>query len=428
MWARSNLLSGFLASVVAVCLVGRAVAELLTALFPDGVPAYDMGDGVTVETRIHPEQMPLGLRAGTYVFMPGLDEGFGYNSNAAPGAHRRGSWEVVTDPVLSVASDWARDAFGARFSVQDTRYLAVPAQNRTDASVSVGGRIDIGDDTLTIGAAHVAEHEDRGQVDTIASDQPIAFQIDDVRASYTIADGRWSIVPAIEAANWTYAGTTIQGSPASQSYRDRLVVQGGATIRYELAPLRSALLVLRVAGQEYTHTPAGQASEDSTAYQVLAGIDYDDDSLWRWRLLVGGETRQFASPIYHRQNTLILEGGLRWQPSGLTTVNAAVGRETQDAAQEGVSGLVYSSARLTIDHEYMRDLVVRASIGLQRADFFGGGSQSGTTAGFGLTRVLNRHARVSVTWDQTELHGSGAANLVSGTSRGVGLVTLRLGL
>jgi len=372
--------------------------------------------------------MPLGLREGPFDFMPGFEQGVGYNSNVAPGANRHGSWEVVTNPALSVASDWARDAFGALFSVRDTRYLTAPAQNRTDASVSAGGRIDIGDDTLTIGVAHLAEHEDRGQIDTIASDRPIAFQIDDMRASYTIADGRWRIVPAIEAANWTYAGTTIQGSPASQSYRDRVVVQGGATIRYELAPLRSALLVLRVAGQGYAHTPSGQASEDSTAYQVLAGIDYDGDSLWRWRLLVGGETRRFASPIYHQQTTLILEGGLRWQPSGLTTVNAAVGRETQDAAQEGVSGLVYSSARLTIDHEYLRDLVVCASIGVQRADFFGGGFQTGTIAGLGLTRVLNRNARVSVTWDQTELHGSGRTPLEGGTSRGLGLVTLRLGL
>ena len=31
-------------------------------------------------------------------------------------------------------------------------------------------------------------------------------------------------------------------------------------------------------------------------------------------------------------------------------------RDTEDAAQEGVSGLVYSSARLTIDHEYLRDV------------------------------------------------------------------------
>ena len=57
MWARSILLRGFLALTVMLCLAGRAVAELMNVLFPDGVPGYDNGDGVTVETRIHPEQM-----------------------------------------------------------------------------------------------------------------------------------------------------------------------------------------------------------------------------------------------------------------------------------------------------------------------------------------------------------------------------------
>ncbi len=114
----------------------------------------------------------------------------------------------------------------------------------------------------------------------------------------------------------------------------------------------------------------------------------------------------------------------------MTTLSAVVSRDTEPAEQEGVSGLVYSSARLTIDHEYLRDLLFKASIGLQRADFFQGGHQTGTTAGVGMTWVLNRNARLLFTYDQTDLHGSSIATeaLVTGYSRGVGLVTLQLGL
>ena len=196
MWARTTLLWGFFAFAGAICLAGRAVAELMTALFPDGVPGYDTDDGVTVQTRLHPEQMPLGLREGAFQFAPQLDESVGYTSNALPGPYRRGSWQIVTSPALGIGSDWSRDAFGAMFSMQNTRYLSLPSQDRTDGTASVGGQIDIGDDKLTIAAAHVAQHEDRGQLDTIASDRPIAFQLDDVRASYTMTAGRWSIVPS----------------------------------------------------------------------------------------------------------------------------------------------------------------------------------------------------------------------------------------
>jgi hypothetical protein len=177
-------------------------------------------------------------------------------------------------------------------------------------------------------------------------------------------------------------------------------------------------------------TPAGQVSPNSTSYQILAGLDYEDDPVWRWRLLIGGEARQFASKLYRQQNTLIAEAGVGWSPSGLTTLNATVSRETGDAAQEGVSGLTYTSARLTIDHEYLRDLLFRAYLGVQRADFFQGGYQVGTTAGFGVTWVMNRSARLSFTYDQTDVRGSNTPTdtLATGYSRGVGLLTMRLGL
>jgi hypothetical protein len=430
MWARTTLLWGFLAAALTVCLAGRAVAALMTALFPDGVPGYDTDDGVTVETRLHPEQMPLGVRQGAFRFTPWLDQGFGYTSNALPGPYRRGSWQIVTAPSLTVASDWSRDAFGAAVSVQDTRLLSLPSQDRTDGTASVGGRIDIGDAKLTIAAAHIAAHEDRSQLDTIASDRPIAFQLDDVRASLAMTQGRWSIVPSVQATNWTYSGTTLLGLPASQAYRDHVVAQGGVTMSYQFAPLRSVVLVVRAIGQGYSRTPGGQPSPDSNSYQVLAGVDYDDNSVWRWRGLVGGEVRSFASPLYPRQNTLIAEAGVGWSPTGMTSVSATISRDTEDAEQEGVSGLVFSSARLTIDHEYFRNLLFKASIGLQRADFFQGGHQIGTTAELGVTWVVNRNARLSFTYLQTDLRGSSIPTqaLVSGYSQGVGLVTLRLGL
>lgn len=430
MWARSTLLWGFLVLVAAACLAGRAMAELMTGLFPDGVPGYDDGDGVTVETRLHPEQMPLGVREGIFDFRPRLDQSVGYSSNALPGPNRRGSWAVMTNPALKVASNWSRDAFGALVSVQDTRFLALPAQDRTDATISAGGRVDVGDDRLTVAAAHIDQHEDRGEIDTLASDRPIVFQLDDVRASYEVNDGRWRITPGVQVANWSYSGTTISGVPAGQSYRDRIVVQSGVTVHYHFEPLRSLVLMVRAVDQDYTRTPANQATESSTSYQMLAGIDYDDNAVWRWRALIGVEERRFANRRYAGQNNFVAEAGVGWSPSGVTSVKAIVSRETQDAAQEGVSGLVYSAARLVLDHEYLRDLLFRASIGLQRADFFQGGHQTGASAGLGVTWVMNRSARVSVTYDQTDLRGSSIAtdSLVTGYSRGVGLVTMRLGL
>ena len=67
----------------------------------------------------------------------------------------------------------------------------------------------------------------------------------------------------------------------------------------------------------------------------------------------------------------------------MTTLRATLSRDTEDASQEGVSGLIYTAARLSIDHELMRQVLLRAYAGVQQANYFGGGAQTGYTAGLG---------------------------------------------
>ncbi|WP_428483690.1 outer membrane beta-barrel protein [Rhodopila sp.] len=425
---------------MSLCIAESATAQMLPSLFPEGVPGYDTAPGVTVQSRLHPDFTPLGLRDGAFQIFPSIDESIGYNSNVLPGSAGRGSWQVTTAPALIFGSDWPRDQVGAAVTVQNTRYLSLPSQDRTDVSASAGGRIDIGEDQLTIAAAHASRHEDRGEIDTIISDRPIAFQVDDLRAAYTLTDGSWSLTPNLDVANWRLNNTTILGLPASQAYRDRIVGQGDLTLRYELAPLRNILFVARALGQDYTHIPSGQPSTNSHAFQVLTGFDFDANTVWRWRLLLGGETRQFTASVYRPQNTLIAEAEASWSPSGMTTIHAGVSRDTQDAAQEGIAGLTYSTARLTVDHEYLRNVMLTASVGLQQADYFQGGRQSGFTAGAGVTWLLNRSVRLSLTYDQTDLHGGSASaqtsatrtsesqSLATGYSRSLTLLTFHFAL
>ena len=413
---------------VTLCAVERASAALLAALFPEGVPGFDAAPGVTVLSRARPAFDPLGLRAGAFTLWPELDESIGYNDNVIGGTLHHPSWTIVTQPSLRINSGWSRNSFGAYVSASDTRYPELAAQDRTDATASAGGTIDIGQDRLTLGAAHVVQHESRSQLDAVASDRPIAVTVDDARAAYAVASGRWTVTPAVEASTWRYGNTTILGMPASQAYRDRDVVAGGTTVRYDWGPLRSLLLVMRATGQRYTDQPRGQLSEDSIGYQAMVGFDYDADAVWRYRVLLGGETRQFTA--FHPHTDLIAEAEATWSPSGLTTVRGTLTRSIEDAAQQGVSGFTYTAARFTIDHEYLRNVLLSASAGLQRADFLqGGGSQNGYLAGAGVTWLLNRSVRLSATYNLTGVAGAHTgATIVSGDfTRQLTLLTLRLG-
>ncbi len=424
--------AGLTAVALIVLAAAHAGAQVLSTLFPEGVPGYATQPGVTVLSRNRSAFEPPGIHAGSFLLSPRWEEAIGYDSNVLGSSNaRKGSWVLGTRPSLLLGSDWSRDAFGAYVSLSDTRYLNLPGQSRTDGTVSAGGMIDIGRDKLTLAAAHVETHQDRTQIDALPSDRPVPIRVDDVRAAYDAAFGRWIWSPNLSVARWHYGDTTILGVPTSQAYRDRDVLRGGVTMRYELAPRRNLVVVLRATDQHYTSLAPGQTNQDSMSYQVLAGLDYDDNAMWRYRLLLGGESRRYASSTFNTNNAFIGESEITWTPTGLTTVRALLARGIQDAAQEGVAGYIYTAGRLSIDHEYMRNILLRASAEIRQATFLqGGGRQWGYSVGAGITWMVNRSVRLSATQDFSAIQGTQVTTgpINGDYTRSLTMLTLRLGL
>jgi O-antigen/teichoic acid export membrane protein len=418
-------------AIVLACPSG-ARADDIADYFPPGVPGYDTWRGVTVASRLHPLTDPPGIHAGDFLIRPALEEGIGYDDNVLGGTRRQGSWDVVTRPSVLIGSDWSRDSVGAYLSLDDTRYLELPRQDRTDWTASLGGAIDIGRDRLSLAVSHMSLHESRTDIDAIAADAPIAYRLDDARAAYALNLNRLSVTPNIDVSAYRYQATTILGVPTSQASRDRDVVRGGLTLRYELAPDRGLLLLTRATGTRYTVAQPGSPSRDSTGYEMLAGLDYDYDGIWRWRLLAGWEQRDFAARRqYGAHAAPIVEAGAIWTPTGLTTLIATLSRSIEDAAQEGVGGYTLTSAKLSLDHEYLRDVLLRASAGVQTASYTqGGGNQTALTLGTGATWLLDRNIRLSATYGFTVLDGTrNPALAVSGRSIGnVVMLTVRFAL
>ncbi len=416
-------------TVLILLLLQQALGAGLSEIFAEGVPGFGTAPGVTVQSRSRPDAETTPIHVDGFLVKPRFEETIGYDDNVLSGPDRRGSWLVGTGGSLLIGSGWARDAFGAYFSAADTRYLGQPRQSRTDGTASVGGAIDIGRDRLTVGLAHLSQHEDRSDLNALASDRPVAFRVDDARMSYAASFDRLTVVPEAEISSWHYGDTTMLGQFARQGYRDRTMLRGGTTFRYEWAPLRNLVFVTRALSQHYETPLPGQPSLNATGYQALLGVDYDEDTVWRARMLVGGETRQFVAPQYRTHAAMIAEGELTWNPTGMTTVRATMTRTIEDAAQEGVSGFTYTAGKLGIDHELMRDVLINASTGLRHAAFLQGGQQTGQSAGVGITWLFNRSARVSATYDLSAVHGAGPLNTAAtGYARDVALVTVRLGL
>jgi hypothetical protein len=419
---------------LALCLLAGAQvarAQLLTALFPEGVPGYGSEAGVTVKSRARPAFDPLGMRVDNVMIRPLLNFSLGYDDNIFASPAHQGGWQISTSPSVLIGTENSIGSVGAYFSADDVRYPGQPSQNRTDGSAFLGTTFNIGRDKLTLGGGYLARHEDRTGLDALPSDRPVAFTVANVRVSYATEFGRITATPSVELNRWRFDNTTISGVPVSEASRDRTTAQIGLTLRYNWMAARDLLLVTRVLDTHYDHPAPGVPSNNSMSWQGLFGVDYDDDTVWRYRVLGGVQYRRPESSAVAAQTTGIAEAEISWSPSGLTTIRATAIRGIEDAAQTGLFSYTYTSAQLSVDHELLRNVLLNASATARQASFNQtGGQQFGFALGAGATWLINRNLRMSLTYDFADVRNSHlpAGTVAGDYTRNLTLLTVRVGL
>ena len=391
-----------------------------------------------------------GVRAGSFVIRPDLAESFGYNSNVEGFKGGKGSSFVSSIGSVRATSDWSRNSAFMAVTVDDRRYLDTTRQSFTNWTANIGGTVDVGRDKIGAVYSHLNLNETPGSLNTVTVSQPVAFRVDAAELSYTATSfGRFSFIPQISVAKYDYDDYTIGNQTIQQAYRNRVGLQGGLTTRYQLAPERDLLLVVRGTHISYDNAGTnGAPKRDSDGVTVLAGIDYPaPGSNFRFRILAGIQTRNYRSSAYRSQTAPTVEASVAWTPTRLTTVTLLARRDIQDAADESIAGYTATSARLSIEHELRRNIILNGYGEIQQADFqssnlnlpvgttnlSGGGlgfgsnglnnsfgrAEAGTSqtlysAGGGVTWLLNRNLRAGVTYGISDRQGSGdAGNYIS---------------
>lgn len=426
-----------LAAGMPLVCVSPSRAQFINQYFPPGVPGYEREPGVTVASRLRPAYDPLGVRIGGFTLQSQLEEGIGYSSNAAGLSHSPGSWFLDTAPTLTLNSNWSRDQLGAAVTLDDRRYFDAPSQNYTDWTASIGGGYTIGRHDAILAYSHLSLHEDPSQLGSVPSSTPVPYQVDDLRGEYTFEQGRFSFTPRLDVQLYRFGNSTMFGVPQSQTSQNRIVLTGGVETHYALSDQRSLVFVVQGIDSNYTDVLLGQPTNSSKSFLALGGIDYQASGVWRYRLLLGVETRTFESSQFRTHTAPIIEGSVIWTPTGLTSVTGLVSRTIEDPASSGTGSYTYTRAGLVVDHEYLRNVLLQGRMGFEAAEYLnGGGTQTNITVGAGVKWLLNRNVRLSLDYSYTGQQG--AASSITGTPvfgafqgsfvRNVVLLTLRLAL
>lgn len=428
-------IAAWFASYPAQAQQGQQQPLLLDQLLSPEVAGEAVAPGVTVLSRVRPEYAYQGVRVGGFVIRPELRENLGYTSNATGTSRARGSTFAETNATVQALSDWSRHSLGVSFSVDDVRFFDERQQSYTNWTASVGGTYDVGRDTVSLGVSHQNLNQTPRDLDTAETDQAITYRLTSVRAGYRAVFNRLTVRPELDVSNYEFDNGTVRGAPFIQTYRNRVVVSPSVTAQYELAPRRNLVFVVRDTSASYSKTLPGIAQRDFNDIAALAGVDFNTGGNLRYRVLAGYQIRLFSSSQYKTLQAPVVEAAAIWTPTGLTTVTGSVSRRIQDSADETTAGFTGTGLQLTVDHEYLRNVLLNANAGFALNEYDQSqGQQTRFTAGAGVTWLLNRNMRLGASYDFTSRESSGTGTLSQGQRFGSGytenryLLQLRLGL
>ncbi len=382
-------------SLAALAAPGRAA--ILDQFIDPLIPGVAVEPGVTVVSRLRPDYDYRAVRAGDFIIRPEVSESLGYLSNVLGTSNAKGSAVVDTGAGMQVLSDWSRNAIGAAASFDDTRYLQQPNFSALNWNASLGGTFQINRDSAFAGYAHQTQNQTPRDLDTPRLDRPIAYRADVFRLGYDMGFNRLSLRPEINVQLLSFDNGTVGGQPYIQRFRNRTVLTTSVVASYRVAERRRVVLVVRNAAARYNHVDTTGLKRDYNDSSVLAGVDDDVDGIVRIRALVGYETRTFSATGLKTIQAPIAEASVIFNPNGLTTLTALVARRIADSGDESTTGYTETTARLVVDHEYLRNVLLQGQVAFTRDEYpGGGGTQSLIGAGGSITWLINRNLRLSL--------------------------------
>jgi hypothetical protein len=357
---------------------------------------------VDVRRRRPPEEnpfAPLGLRLGTITVFPTLEGTVGYDDNAgraAAGTRRQGSLLYRAEAGLAARSDWAVHELQAELRGNYTWYPSLRSANRPEAQGRVGLRLDATRDTAF-------DFELRGRIDTQvpgsanfnveATERPLVISTG-ATAGVTQRFNRLAIAAQARLDRADFADAKLSdGSTLSQ--KDRNFTQYGLRLRagYEVTPGLVPFLEAQADTRRYDlGVDNAGFRRNSNGVAIRAGTTLEFSRILTGEVSAGYGLRRFEDNRLDDLKGPILEAGLSWAVTPLTTIRLRGTTEFEETSQANSGGALTRTVRGEISHALLRNLTLTANASYGRSSFTGINRVDDTIrAGLGFDYAIGRN-------------------------------------
>lgn len=345
---------------VIVVALPLALFALPTAGFAQDDPQPSPAD------RYREEYEPVGGRIGSVMLHPSAEARIEYNDNtlALP---QGGPDDIVltTRAEINAKTLWKRHQLEANAYAQQSLYSKTTTEDALEGGAKVSGIYDISR-AASFRASLASDFlaEDRISITNFGqARKPTRYSQLSATAGFDYRSGRFKLNTDFQAQRLDFQDATgADGLPIDQDYRDSMYVRGSTTASYDVAPRLAVLVRGQVDRLDYTHqdTAPDALDRDSTGYAVEGGLRLDLSNLIFGEVRAGYLHRKADDARIPTASGLSFGANLRWDITPLTTIRFFADRQIEEGGSVLNAGNLRSQARLTVEHELLRNLVVEA--------------------------------------------------------------------
>lgn len=347
-----------------------------------------------------PDENPfatVGIRAGSFILRPTLEEGITATSNANSTFNGRSAVLSETTLRLNAVSDWRENSATLDANMTYRKTLSGEEVDELRGRVQGGLTVDLADDWRAIAnLGYEAAPESASSPVAIegALSQPLRQTLDgSLGLEKDIGKARFALTGAVEHS--TYGDAKLStGGTLSQKDRDSTLYT--ATLRggYEISPALTPFLEIETGRRLYAERIDTSGYERSaTRLGARAGVELDMGEKLAGEFSAGWLREAIDDSRLVPVSGATVNADLRWSPERGTTIGLTGSTIVENTTNAGESGSLLYSSRLSLERRIRDNLTGNAALGADWRDYVGSDAHDLTlSAEASLTWWLNRYA------------------------------------
>jgi len=363
-----------LTPVVRPAVVG---VPLPTILPPAGIQtsSFLFGGGLRQPLSVDEAYAPLGIKFGTFTFLPGFQQSIGYDTNPEQITRvaARPSVALRSEADLAFRSDWSTHALSGELRGSYFEYPDNPAASRPNGAGATRLRIDATRDTrIDVEGRFLVDTQRTGSPDLNAGSatRPLVMSYGTTLGVTQIFNRlQLSLRGLVDRSEFEDARL---GNGVIIPQSDRNLNQYGLQLRagYEMSPTFTPFVDVLADTRVYDRrVDSAGTRRDSDGLTVSVGSSVALTRFLSGEVSGGLQHRTYNDPTLRDLTAPVMNAALIWTASPLTSVRLNATAGIVETAIAGSSGVRTQAVTLEVQHDLLRNLSLIGGITFVASDY-----------------------------------------------------------